>query len=198
MAREEILAEAAATVIPQTRSAEAAGLDDFDALVREHRARLFRVLYGMLRDSDAAETLTQECFLKAYQSRRSFRRECAPGTWLMRIAVNLARDYIRNRRLAFWRRLSRTAAEVGEARQVADAQATPERRLAARQELAAVWAAAEKLSTQQRAVFVLRFSEDMSLEEIATATGLSLGTVKTHLSRALGAVRKSLKEQKTR
>ena len=198
MAREDSLAELAVRAAAPAERAEAAGLDDFEGLVGAHRLRVFRVLYGMLRDQDAAESLTQDCFLKAYQSRDSFRGECAPGTWLVRIAVNLARDYLRNRRLAFWRRLARTASDVTGAQQVADAQATPERQLAARQELEVVWAAAEKLSTQQRAVFLLRFSEEMSLEEIATATGLSLGTVKTHLSRAVGAIRKCMKQRTTR
>ena len=65
----------------------------------------------------------------------------------------------------------------------------------AREELKAVWRAVETLSHKQRAVFLLRFVEEMSLEEIAQATRSKIGTVKIHLFRAVGAVRRKLKEQ---
>jgi RNA polymerase sigma-70 factor (ECF subfamily) len=76
---------------------------------------------------------------------------------------------------------------------VADPQASPERALAARQEVAAVWSVVEELSPQQRGVFVLRFVEEMPLEEIARTLELEIGTVKSHLHRAVSAVRKRLK-----
>lgn len=72
-------------------------LDDFTPLVQSHQQRIYRVLLGMVRDTDAAQTLTQECFLKAYQKRTSFRGEASVGVWLLRIAVNLARDHRRSR-----------------------------------------------------------------------------------------------------
>jgi RNA polymerase sigma-70 factor (ECF subfamily) len=72
--------------------------------------------------------------------------------------------------------------------------ATPEQDLLAKEKLAAVWSATEKLSPQQRVIFVLRFVEEMSLEEIAATTNLKLGTVKIHLFRALAVVRKRMKE----
>jgi RNA polymerase sigma-70 factor (ECF subfamily) len=65
----------------------------------------------------------------------------------------------------------------------------------AREQLAAVGSILEKLSSQQRSVFSLRFFEELSLEEIAEAMGLEVGTVKAHLFRAVSAVRKKLKEQ---
>ena len=66
--------------------------------------------------------------------------------------------------------------------------------LGAREELQAVWSAVDQLPPRQRAVFLLRFAEEMTLEEIAQAMTLEVGTVKAHLSRALTAVRKRLKE----
>jgi RNA polymerase sigma-70 factor, ECF subfamily len=66
--------------------------------------------------------------------------------------------------------------------------------LLAREEVRAVWEAANTLSQQQRAVFVLRFVEDMELNEIATVLGLQVGSVKTHLFRALQSVRGKLKD----
>jgi len=169
--------------------------EEFEQLVREHQQRIFRVLMGLVRDADAADTLTQECFLRAYQKRATFRGEASVGTWLVRIAVNLAMDHGRSRRRAFWSRVmgGGTRNAEGDAvamLEVAHPDASPERALAARQELAAVWDAADALAPQQRTVFLLRFAEEMTLEEIANATDLEVGTVKAHLFRAVGAVRK--------
>ena len=165
-------------------------LSDFDGVVAQHQQRLFRVLLAITHDEDAAQTLTQECFLKAYRSRGSFRGEAPLGAWLLRIAVNLGRDHLRDRRASFWKKLFAGGAEPVEIEQVAsDPAAGAERSLLAREQLDAVWQAAQFLSPQQRTVFVLRFVEEMSLEEIAAATGLRTGTVKVHLFRALAAVR---------
>jgi len=169
-------------------------LDDFTPLVQAHQQRIYRVLLGMVRDPDAAQTLTEECFLEAYQKRARFKGEVNVGVWLLKIAVNLARDHRRSRLREFWDRLRSSSAEVGELGQsLADPQASPERVILGREEVAGVWAAVQKLSAQQRAVFVLRFVEEMSLEEIAEATSLKLGTVKTHLFRAVHAVRQQCK-----
>ncbi len=171
-------------------------LDGFTPLVQAHQQRIYRVLLGMVRDPDAAQTLTQECFLKAYQKRASFRGEANVGVWLLKIAVNLARDHRRSRLREFWDRLRSSSAEVAEFGQsLADPRATPERVILGREEVAGVWVAVRELSAQQRAVFVLRFVEEMSLEEIAEATSLKLGTVKTHLFRAVHAVRQQCKNR---
>ena len=176
------------------RPATTALLEDFDSVVQQHQQRIYRVLLGMLRDTDAAQSLTQECFIKAYEARSSYRGEASLTTWLIRIAINLARDYHRNRRLDFWRRLFSAGDATEAAGRMPAADPTPEQDLLVREKVAAVWSAAEELSPQQRAVFVLRFVEEMSLDEIATATNLKLGTVKVHLFRALGAVRKRMKK----
>jgi RNA polymerase sigma-70 factor (ECF subfamily) len=148
----------------------------------------------MVRDPDAAQNLTQECFLKAYQRRASFRGEANVGVWLLKIAVNLARDHRRSRLREFWLRFSSSSEEVEDLGQrLPDPHASQERVLVGREEVASVWSVVEKLSPQQREVFILRFVEEMSLEEIAAATSLKVGTVKTHLFRAVHAMRQRLK-----
>jgi len=176
-----------------------AALDDFTPLVQSHQQRIYRVLLGMVRDPDAAQTLTQECFLRAYQKRASFRGEANVGVWLLKIAVNLARDHRRSRLREFWHRMfssSTGLAELGQ--RLPDPQASQERVLLGREEVAGVWSAVEKLSPQQRAVFILRFVEEMSLEEIAEATSLKIGTVKTHLFRAVHTIRQQCKGGRSR
>ncbi len=168
-------------------------LDDFTPLVHSHQQRIYRVLLGMLRDPDAAETLTQECFLKAYQKHASFRGDASVETWLLKIAINLARDHQRSRLRKFWRRQSSSEAVADLEQKVPDSRASQERVLLGLEEVAGVWAAVQKLPPQQRAVFVLRFVEEMSLEEIAQATSLKVGTVKTHLFRAVHMIRQRVK-----
>lgn len=180
----------------QASTSEGLATEAFDDIVRAHQRRIYRVLRGLVRDADAAETLTQECFLRAYRNRKRFRGESTVGTWLVRIAVNLAADHGRSRRNAFWRGLFGGASfpATTPAEDCPDPRASPERQLVAREELHAVWLAADELSARQRAIFVLRFAEEMTLEEIAQAMALKVGTVKAHLARALGRVRKRLKE----
>lgn len=72
---------------------------------------------------------------------------------------------------------------------------SPERALLAREELLRVWTAVERLSQKQRTIFLLRFVEEMSLAEIAQTLKVELGTVKSHLFRAIGMVRSLIKEQ---
>jgi len=172
----------------------AAQLADFEAVVRLHWSAVFRFVMASVRDRDAAESLAQDCFLRAYRSRDGFRGECSVHTWLMRIAVNLVRDYARNRRLQFWKRARATAVDLDAAGQwIPDGERSPEARALAAEQVRAVWRAAERLSERQRTVFLLRFVEDMELLEIAAATGMKEGTVKVHLFRALEAVREQMR-----
>ncbi len=168
---------------------------DFDLVVREHQRRIYRVLLGMVRDPDLADNLTQECFVRAYEKRARFRGEASVGTWLISIAINLARDHGRSRRAGFWRRLFSAPAEETEAAlaTVADLGASPERSLIARQELGRVWEIVDDLPQRQREVFLLRFAHELPLEEIAVALGMEAGTVKAHLFRAVGTVRKRMR-----
>jgi len=169
---------------------------DFDVVVRQHQRRIYRVLLGLVRDPDLADNLTQDCFVRAYQKRASFRGKSSVSTWLIAIAINLARDHARSRRTGFWRRLfSAPEKEVETALQgAADLSASPERRLIAHQQLNRVWEIVDELPGRQREVFLLRFAEEMPLEEIALALGREVGTVKAHLFRAVGTVRKRMRD----
>jgi RNA polymerase sigma-70 factor (ECF subfamily) len=181
---------------PVEEEKEAASSRNFDEIIRLHQRRVYRVLYVLLRDADAADTLTQECFLRAYKKLKTFRGECRIETGLLRIAVNLARDYGKSRRTSFWRRLvGMEDAEDSESRQVSGSQPSPERVLLAREELEAVWAAVDSLSQQQRTIFLLRFTEELSLAEIAVILKLSVGTVKAHLFRATARVRETVRDK---
>jgi RNA polymerase sigma-70 factor (ECF subfamily) len=168
--------------------------EDFDGLVQRCQRRVFRVLRSLFRDDDTADTLTQECLLRGFRNRGTYRGESSPETWLLSIALNLARDQMRSRRFAFWRRLQRTGdlEAHGPSSRWADPRPAPDRILQAREEVATVWAGIEKLPERQKTVFVLRFVEEMGLAEIAAVLGLSVGSVKVHLHRATRNMRARL------
>jgi RNA polymerase sigma-70 factor (ECF subfamily) len=167
--------------------------EEFSAVVTKHRPQIFRFLLSSTRDPDLAETLTQECFLKAHRNWASFRGESSAMTWLMRIAINLQKDHWRNRRIQFWRQTQTHAVNLDEASDwLPSGERSVEQQLLAKERLRQVGQAVERLSERQRTVFLLRYVEEMELSEIARATGLNEGTVKAHLSRGVAKVRAEL------
>ena len=187
---------AAGTAIkPMTvEAAEEIAAQEFSRVVESHRPQIFRFLLASLRDIDLAETLTQECFLKAHRNWSRFRGDSSPMTWLMRIAINLQKDHWRNRRMQFWRHTQTNAVDLDEAGDwLPSSERTAEQQILAREQVAQVWRIVGNLSERQRTVFLLRYVEEQELSEIAQMTGLSEGTVKAHLSRALSKVRAQLR-----
>ena len=169
-------------------------IQDFDRVMALYWPRVLRFIMASVRDRDAAENLTQDCFWNAYRSRNSFRGDSSVNTWLMRIAVNGVRKHLRSRRLQFWRQVQTSAVDPAS---ICDALPTHELSAEARalieERVRAVWTATHDLSDRQRTVFLLRFMEDLSPAEIATATGLTENAVNVHLFRAVRAVRKTIR-----
>jgi len=182
---------ACTTLEPMTMdTADESAAQEFSSVVTSHRPQIFRFLLASTRDVDLAETLTQECFLKAFRNWSNFRGDSSVMTWLMRIAINLQKDHWRNRRMQFWRQTRTNAVDLDEASDwLPSGESSAEKQLLARERVGQVWQAVDELSDRQRTVFLLRYVEELELSEIACATGLSEGTVKAHLSRALGKVR---------
>jgi RNA polymerase sigma-70 factor (ECF subfamily) len=172
----------------------ASELEDFDRLVEQYRMRVLRFVFAFVRDMDLAETLTQDCFWKAYRNRGSFRGHCSVRTWLMKIAVNLVRDQARSRRFQFWRKAKQLDFEEIQDWPVRGI--SPEEKTAVNEQIQAVWEATKTLSERQRTVFILRFVEDMDIAEIAKSAGLTENAVNVHLFRAVRNIRKRLGELK--
>jgi RNA polymerase sigma-70 factor (ECF subfamily) len=168
-------------------------LSDFEAVVQGNRHRVFRFLLSSLRDPDLAETLTQECFLKAYKARHRFRGEAQVSTWLTTIAVNLVRDHYRSKRKRFWSRLQCNSLELADISEwLPDNGRTAEQQAVARSQVNIVSRAVERLPTAERTVFLLRYVEDFDLKQIGQSTGMTRGSIKSNLYRALKHVRKQL------
>jgi RNA polymerase sigma-70 factor (ECF subfamily) len=186
---EHVIANAMATgELPAPIVSDAGGVEEW---MRLYRGRVFRYILFATRDEDVAESLTQDCFLRAHTAQASFRGECAMSTWLMRIAVNLVRDHQRSMKLRFWRRAAMLdASEMSD--RLPDTQSSTEHRLIAQERVATVWRAVETLSERQRSIFLLRFVEELELPEIAEAMRMNVNTVKSHLYRALSVVKRQV------
>jgi RNA polymerase sigma-70 factor (ECF subfamily) len=159
-------------------------------LMERHYRRLYRIALSYLRQPDDALDVVQEAFVKAFQSASRWDGSAEAGPWLARITVNLAIDrWRRNRRRA---QTFSPLADNDHAASLADAGPSPDRRVQGREAGERVATALAKLPERQRAVVVLRHYQDMNLEEIAGTLGMSLGTVKSSLHRALGRMRTAL------
>jgi len=187
---------ASTTLEPMTMTmatTDAVAAEEFSRMVQTHRPQIYRFLLASTRDVDLAETLTQECFLKAHRNWSGFRGESSAMTWLMRIAINLQKDHWRNRRMQFWRHTQTNSVDLDEASEwLPGGESSAEKQMLAKEQVQHVWRAVKGLSERQRTIFLLRYVEEQELSEIARATGLSEGTVKAHLSRAVARVRTEL------
>jgi RNA polymerase sigma-70 factor (ECF subfamily) len=148
-------------------------------LFRRHRDTVFRFAMARTGDSDLAHDITQELFLRLAGYRRPVFRRARFSTWLYRVTANITTDYWRRQRPGAEAPLEETTAAT-EAEASAD--------------LDRVLAVMATLPARQREVLHLRVLEQWSVEETAATLGITIGSVKTHLHRALGAVRTQLEE----
>jgi RNA polymerase sigma-70 factor (ECF subfamily) len=168
-------------------------LEDIDTVIRVYKPKVFRFVAFSVTDRDAAESITQDCFLKAHLTRDQFRGDCSLSTWLIRIAFNLVRDHTKSQKFRFWKKAAATAVDAQDVSQhLASNASSAEAQLIAKERVEMIHQALQELSDKQRSVFVMRFVEDMDLTDIAAVTGMSVPTVKTHLYRAVAAIRATL------
>jgi RNA polymerase sigma-70 factor (ECF subfamily) len=160
----------------------------FGVLIERYKGKVFSLAYGFTRDRTAADDLAQEVFIKAYFSLPRFKAKSEFGTWLYRISVNHAKDYLRKNRS---RLRDVSLDDIGEQRLAAadksqeDIQSEEERR-------ALVLRVLERLPEKYRTILTLRDIEGMSYEDISRILGLSPGTVDSRLHRARQKLRQRL------
>ena len=168
----------------------------FDLLVAKYERRVQRLLSRLVRDSAEIEDITQEAFIKAYRALPQFRGESAFYTWLYRIAINTAKNYLATK--------SRRPVTVGEFQGADDGEFfdlgdvvednnTPDAVLHSRQVAEAVNAAIEALPEDLKAAITLREIEGLSYEEIAQAMDCPIGTVRSRIFRAREAIAQRLR-----
>lgn len=166
----------------------------FDLLVRKYQHKVAKLVSRFVRDRSEVEDVTQEAFIKAYRALGGFRGESAFYTWLYRIAVNTAKNYLESLgRRAPGANVEIDGAEQSEAAEGLREQATPERYLLTEEIAATVRRALENLPEDLRTAITLREIEGLSYEEIAEVMDCPIGTVRSRIFRAREAIDKELK-----
>jgi RNA polymerase sigma-70 factor (ECF subfamily) len=165
----------------------------FDVLVLKYQHKIVNLVSRYVHDPHTAQDVAQEAFIKAYKGLARFRGDSAFYTWLYRIAINTAKNYL----VAQGRRTPTTDVDAQEAEQFGGESAlkeyaSPERQLLSEEIEKTVFDAIEALPDDLRTAITLRELEGMSYEEIAEAMDCPIGTVRSRIFRAREAIDKKL------
>ncbi|HYA39279.1 MAG TPA: RNA polymerase sigma factor RpoE [Candidatus Methylomirabilis sp.] len=166
----------------------------FDLLVRKYQHKVAKLVSRYVRDRREVEDVTQEALIKAYRAIGGFRGESAFYTWLYRIAVNTAKNYLES----MGRRPPGSDVEVEGAELIESGdglrdQATPERQMLTDEIAATVHRVIENLPADLRTAITLREIEGLSYEEIAQVMDCPIGTVRSRIFRAREAIDQELR-----
>jgi RNA polymerase sigma-70 factor (ECF subfamily) len=167
----------------------------FELLVEKYQRKLGRLLSRFIRDPAEVEDVTQEAFVKAYRALPAFRGDSAFYTWLYRIGINTAKNYL----MALGRRApTSTEVEAQDAEGFEDGEQlrdinTPESMLLSKEIAATVNATIEELPEELRTAIQLREIEGMSYEDIARIMDCPIGTVRSRIFRAREAIAERLR-----
>jgi RNA polymerase sigma-70 factor (ECF subfamily) len=161
----------------------------YDLLVIKYQHKIIQLVNRYVRDPSEAQDVAQETFIKAYRALSNFRGDSAFYTWLYRIAINTAKNYL----VARARRGFDSQVDVQDAEQIENApqlqgMETPERLLLNQEIVEVIKTAIDKLPEEMRIAIMLREFEGMSYEEIALAMDCPVGTVRSRIFRAREAI----------
>ena len=166
----------------------------FTQLVRAYEERAIRIAYSFVGNFEDARDIAQEGFVKAYGSLKHFKGDSKFSTWLYRILANLCKDFLRKKKVR--RHTGVQVSNEGDGPTPIDKaeskEGSPRQHLKDQELEGAIRSACEALPEQQKNVFILRYLDGLSLEEIAQALKLSTGAVKAHLWQACQKMRKML------
>jgi RNA polymerase sigma-70 factor, ECF subfamily len=167
----------------------------FELLVEKYQRKLARLLSRLIRDPGEVEDVTQEAFIKAYRALPSFRGDSAFYTWLYRIGINTAKNYLvaMGRRAPTSTDVEAEEAEGQEGGELLRDINTPESLLLSKEIGGTVNAAIESLPEELRSAIQLRELDGMSYEEIAKLMDCPIGTVRSRIFRAREAIAERLK-----
>lgn len=159
---------------------------DHERIYRAHKTRILNLCRLLLHDSDEAEDVAQEVFLRAFERLTSQDPPTVWEAWLVRVAVNACRD----RQRSAWWKSRRRPGDLDELAPWLSSSSEEEAR--SREWQSRVWEQLQSLNNKQRNVFVLRYIEGWSTSEVAETLNLTTAAVKTHLFRAVRHLRKAV------
>jgi RNA polymerase sigma-70 factor (ECF subfamily) len=174
---------------------QAGNKEAFGLIVRKYQQRLYKLVCRYIRDPSEAQDLTQEAFIKAYKGLANFRGDSALYTWLYRIAVNTAKNYLvsQSRRAQADVDINDAEHYEGMAANAAKEWGTPERQLLTQEIQQVIFQVIESLPDDLRSAVTLREFDGLSYEEIAQIMDCPIGTVRSRIFRAREAIDKALK-----
>ena len=166
----------------------------FDALVTKYQFKVVNLVTRFVKDADEAQDVAQEAFIKAYRGLSNFRGDSAFYTWLYRIAINSAKNYI----VSQGRKSPTYAVDIDDAEHMETAAAlkeidTPEGRMLTSEIENTVYKAIKELPEDLKTAITLRELEGMTYEEIANVMECPIGTVRSRIFRARETIDKHLK-----
>jgi RNA polymerase sigma-70 factor (ECF subfamily) len=167
----------------------------FGLLVAKYQRRLGRLISRFVRNAAEAEDVTQDAFIKAYRALPAFRGDSAFYTWLYRIGINTAKNYLvaQGRRVPTSTPFDSEDAEDFEDAALLHEVATPENELMSKQVVAVVNSSLQELPDDLRTALTLREIEGLSYEEIAAVMDCPIGTVRSRIFRAREAIAANLR-----
>jgi RNA polymerase sigma-70 factor (ECF subfamily) len=174
-------ADADLAIVRQVQGGDVAA---FDALITKYRERVLGIIYNMTSNREDAADLTQDAFIKAFQSIHRFQGQASFFTWLYRIAINSTLSHLRKNRLRSFFSLERVDSDDPVSKEVIDAlteQSGAGRDAFVRELQEKLNDAMQKLSINHRTVVTLFEIEGLSHQEIAEVMGCSIGTVRSRL-----------------
>lgn len=165
-------------------------------LVRKYHDAIHNLVYKMVPDKSDVDDLTQEAFIKAFNSIKSFNFEFAFSTWLYKIATNNCIDYLRKKKIRTFSIDKPIETKDGEIEfEIPDSTYQPDKDVVTIQRRQIIEEAVSHLPEKYRRVIIMRHQEEKSYEEIAEALDMPLGTVKAHIFRAREVLYKALKDR---
>ncbi len=166
--------------------------ESFRALVERHSRAIFRVAFGMTRNEQDAEDVVQETFMRAYRAMAQFENRADVGTWLYRIGVNCALDYLQSRHRHAAGREPIDSVATRDSRALRATDPLPDRIVFGSEIQKQIARSLGELTPRERAAFVLRHFEGCAIEEVAQILNVRADAAKHTIFRAVKKLRKAL------
>lgn len=166
----------------------------YQQLFEAHKQAIFHIVFKIVHNSEEAQDLVQETFIKAFGSLKTYNPNYRFTTWLYKIAANSSIDHIRKKRINAFSLDRPVETDEGQvSMDVADSSYNPERDLSDKQKQVSITGAIDSLPEKYKQVIMMRHQEDQSYEDIAKALKVPVGTVKARIFRARELLKKKLK-----
>ena len=168
----------------------------YEKLMKKYYQLIYNLVYRMISKKEDVEDLTQEAFIKAFNSLHNFDKQFSFSTWLFKIATNNAIDYLRKKKLATFSIDKQIESDDSDfSFEIPDSENKPDKHIMDKEMRIILDEAIDSLPDKYRKVIVYRHREELEYEEIAKKMKLPLGTIKAHIFRGRELMNKYLKEK---